>query len=180
VTSELTGEELWNLAKLGYAPHQLVMATSVYSLGVAAGIGTMFASMSRGELPQVTQLIYKARENCLELIRREAQAIGAERVIGNKLIIRELMPGLIEVVAIGTAIRPAANMVPTTPNLITQAVIVDRDSLDLSATMPAMGAAYAARMPMRGGSSALGCLIAGGMMVLTIGGSIIAMLLNHQ
>ena len=180
VTSELTGEELWNLAKLGYAPVQLVMATSVYSLGVVGGIGTMFASMSRGELPQVTQLIYKARENCLELIRREAQAVGAERVIGNKLIIRELMPGMIEVVAIGTAIRPMANMTPATPNLITQAVIVDRDTLQLGNVMPAMPA-YGAGMPMRtGAGSALGCLIAAAVTALTIGGSLLAAFLSHN
>ena len=136
VTSELTGEELWNLAKLGFAPQRLVMATSVYSLGVAAGIGTMFKSMSKGELPEVTHLVYKARENCLDLIRREAQAIGAARVIGNKLIIRELMPGLIEVIAVGTAIRQAANVTPDTPNLIPQAVIQDRDMMSLGGALP--------------------------------------------
>ncbi|MEM9073206.1 MAG: heavy metal-binding domain-containing protein [Myxococcota bacterium] len=69
VTSELTGEELWNLAKIGYQPHQIVMATSVYSLGVAAGIGALFQSIQRGELPEVTRMIYEARENCLELVR---------------------------------------------------------------------------------------------------------------
>ena len=54
---------------MGYVPHQLVMATSVYSLGVTASIGALFRSISRGELPEVTQLIYQARENALELIR---------------------------------------------------------------------------------------------------------------
>ncbi len=33
VTSELSGPELWNLAKIGLIPVRLVMATSVYSLG---------------------------------------------------------------------------------------------------------------------------------------------------
>ena len=123
VTSELSGEELWNLAQMGLVPHQLVMATSVYSLGVAAGIGSLFQSLQRGELPEVTKLIYEARENCLELIRRDATALGAERVIGNRLQIKEIGSGLVEVVAIGTAVRRADNMKPQTPQLIPQAVI---------------------------------------------------------
>jgi len=129
VTSELSGEELWNLAKIGLVPHQLVMATSVYSLGVAAGIGAMFKGIQRGELPEVTKLIYQARENCLELIRKEAVALGAERVIGNRLQIREMGSGMVEVIAIGTSVRRAPpGMEPATPNLIPQAVIVDKGS----------------------------------------------------
>jgi uncharacterized protein YbjQ (UPF0145 family) len=129
-TSELSGEELWNLARMGYAPVQLCMATSVYSLGVIGGIGTMLQGLSRGELPELTSLIYGARENCLDLLRKEAESVGAERVIGNKLSIRELAPGLIEVVAIGTAVRRLDGMEPQTPLLIPQAIIVDRDSTE--------------------------------------------------
>ncbi len=129
VTSELTGEELWSLAKMGYGPMRLLMATSVYSLGFAAGIGTLFQSMTRGELPEVTELVYRARENCLDLIRREAQSIGAERVIGNRLTIRELSPGLIEVIAIGTAVRRIANAEPATDLLIAQALTANKQSL---------------------------------------------------
>lgn len=129
VTSELSGEELWNLARIGYAPQQLVMATSVYSLGVAAGIGALFQSVQRGELPAVTRLIYEARENCLELIRREAQAIGADRVMSTRLTIREIGSGLVELVAIGTAVRKApTGMEPQSPQLIPQALILDSGS----------------------------------------------------
>jgi uncharacterized protein YbjQ (UPF0145 family) len=152
VTSELSGEELWNLAKLGYVPVQLVTATSVYSLGVAQGIGAMFKAMSRGELPEVTQLIYKARGNCLELLRREAHALGAQNVVGNKLIIKELSPGLIEIIAVGTAVRRAEGFAPQSEVLPPQAVIVDRDNMDNDA--PVFGVAnnpYAAMM--RGGGA---------------------------
>lgn len=124
-TSELSGEELWNLASLGLVPHELVMATSVYSLGVVGGIGAMLRGLSRGEIPEVTQLIYQARENAVALLHRDAERLGAERVIGNRLQIRELSPGLIEVVAIGTAVRRAEGMTPASPQLIPQAVIVD-------------------------------------------------------
>jgi uncharacterized protein YbjQ (UPF0145 family) len=130
VTSELTGEELWNLAKMGYAPVQLVMATSVYSLGVVGGLGSALRGMARGELPELTSLVYSARENCLDLIRKEAQSYGAERVIGNKLSIRELSPGLIEVMAVGTAVRKIPGIEPASPALIPQAIIVEQDSIE--------------------------------------------------
>jgi uncharacterized protein YbjQ (UPF0145 family) len=135
VTSELTGEEIWNLASLGYAPVQLLMATSVYSLGIAAGIGTRLRSVSKGELPQVTALVYRARENALELLRAEATRIGAERVIGNKLRIVELSPGLIEIMAIGTAVRRVEGMTPGTAALISQAIIVERDTIEAKRTL---------------------------------------------
>ena len=136
-TSELTGAEIFSLAQMGYAPVQLVMATSVYSLGLVGGIGASFSALAKGELRELTQLIYGARENCLSLLRQEAQSVGAERVIGNRLQIRELSPGLIEVVAVGTAVRRLQGMTPHSPSLPIQAVVRDDDSL-----------------PMRGGGSA--------------------------
>src|SRR6516162_8959360 len=69
VTSELTGEELWNLTHMGYAPLRLVLGTSVYALGLAGGISTFFRQLARGEMSAVTQLVYEARENCLANIR---------------------------------------------------------------------------------------------------------------
>lgn len=132
VTSELTGPELFSLAQLGYAPVQLVMATSVYSLGVVGGIGASFAALAKGELRELTELVYGARENCLGLLREEAESVGAERVIGNRLQIRELSPGLIEVVAVGTAVRRLAGIAPHSPALPFQAVARDDDSLVMS------------------------------------------------
>lgn len=133
VTSELTGEELWNLATLGYAPVQLVMATSIYALGAVGGLSSALKGMSRGELPELTSLIYGARANCRALLAEEAQRVGGEQVVGNRLSIRELSPGLIEVMAVGTAVRRRTDMAPVSPALIPQAIIVDRASEDLDA-----------------------------------------------
>jgi uncharacterized protein YbjQ (UPF0145 family) len=131
VTSELSGAELFSLAHLGLAPVQLVMATSVYSLGVVGGIGASFAALANGELRELTELIYGARENCLALLKEEARSVGAERVIGNRLQIRELSAGLIEVVAIGTAVRSLAGITPHSPSLPVQAIVRDDDSLSM-------------------------------------------------
>lgn len=164
VTSELSGEELWNLASIGYVPMQLVMATSVYSLGVAAGVGALFKSVQRGELPELTRIIYEARENCLELIREEAKAIGAERVMSTRLTIREIGSGLVELVAIGTAVRPASHMAPASPTLIPQALILDAGSRDREDSVQMLSAAVAPMGVARGGmrqtgSAAIGLLV---------------------
>ena len=162
VTSELTGNELWNLAKLGFAPIELVMATSVYSIGLAGSLGTLFSGMARGELDELTKLVYHARENCIELLRGEAMRLGAERVIGNRLHIRELSPGLIEVVAVGTALRRANDVAPESPQLITQAVITEVDALNIGGAGMAgvMASVEMAQAIRRRANPMVGCLVA--------------------
>ncbi|MFL6113498.1 MAG: heavy metal-binding domain-containing protein [Catenulispora sp.] len=128
VTSELTGEELWNLTKMGYVPLRLLLGTSVYALGVGGGIGAFFQGLSRGEVDGVTKLIYEARSNCLAHVQKEAGEIGADAVIGVKMFIYEIGSSFVEVMAIGTAIKKMAGMTTQTEVLIPQAVIRDRDT----------------------------------------------------
>ena len=128
VTSELTGEELWNLTKMGYGPMRLLLGTSVYSLGLTGGIGAFFKGLSRGEVSSVTQLIYKARENCLAHIETEAKEIGADAVIGTKIFIYEMGGGFVEVLAIGTAVKKMDGLSTKSPALIPQAIIRDRST----------------------------------------------------
>jgi len=128
VSSELTGEELWNLTHMGYAPLKLVLGTSVYALGLAGGIRTFFRSMSRGEVDDVTRLIYEARENCLEHIERDAKAVHADGVIGIKVYVYEIGSGLVEVLAIGTAIQKNKQVGNVTEHLLPQAIIRDRQT----------------------------------------------------
>jgi uncharacterized protein YbjQ (UPF0145 family) len=127
-TSELTGEELWNLTQMGYAPVRLVLGTSVYALGFGGGVSAFFKSFSRGEVNAVTRLIYEARENCLELIRREANDLGADAVVGTKLFVHEIGSSFVEVLAVGTAIKRNPGMGTQTSQLIPQAIIRDRDT----------------------------------------------------
>ncbi len=128
VTSELTGEELWNLTKMGYGPMRLLLGTSVYSLGLTGGIGAFFKGLSRGEVSSVTQLIYKARANCLAHIETEAKEIGADAVIGTKIFIYEMGGGFVEVLAIGTAVKKMDGLSTKSPALIPQAIIRDRST----------------------------------------------------
>jgi uncharacterized protein YbjQ (UPF0145 family) len=128
VTSELTGEELWNLAKMGYAPVRLVLGTSVYALGFGGGVSTFFKSLTRGEVNAVTRLIYEARENCLEHVRREAESVGADAVVGTKMYIDEIGGSFVEVLAIGTAVKRHPSAGTQTETLPPQAIIRDRDT----------------------------------------------------
>ena len=123
----MTAEETWNLAAIGYAPLKLVMGTAVYSLGVVGGIAAALKSFTRGEITDLTTLIYDAREHAIGLIRKEAQAIGADDVVGIRTHIHE-MGNFVEFMAVGTAVKRASNMAPQSPTLPPQAIIRDKDT----------------------------------------------------
>jgi uncharacterized protein YbjQ (UPF0145 family) len=127
VTSDLTCEEMWNLASVGLMPLKLVLGTAVYSLGLVGGVMAMFKGMARGEVSELTSLIYDAREHAIGLIRDEANAIGADDVVGITTHVHEL-GGLIEFMAIGTAVKRRAGAAPATASLPVQAVIRDKDT----------------------------------------------------
>ncbi len=127
ITSDLTCEEMWNLASLGYAPMKLVLGTAVYSLGLVGGLTAMLKSMSRGEISDLTSLIYEAREHALGMIKREAEALGADNVVGIRTHIHEL-GNLIEFMAVGTAIKKIPGITTVSPTLPPQAIIRDRET----------------------------------------------------
>lgn len=127
VTSDLTCQEMWNLANLGYAPVKLVLGTAVYSLGVVGGVMAALKSFSRGEISELTSLIYDAREHAIGLIRQEAAAIGADDVVGIKTHVHDLGK-LLEFMAIGTAIKKIPGIKTESPALPPQAIIVDKDT----------------------------------------------------
>ena len=127
VTSDLTCEEMWNLVNMGFLPLKLVMGTAVYSLGAVGGITSWFKSFSRGEISDLTTLIYDAREHAIGLIREEADDIGADDVVGIKTHIHE-MGSLIEFMAIGTAVKKFPGLTTKTPTLPPQAIINDKNT----------------------------------------------------
>ncbi len=127
VTSDLTCEEMWNLANMGYAPLKLVLGTAVYSLGLVGGLKAMFKGLVRGEISDLTSMIYDAREHAIGMVRREAEAIEADDVVGLRTHIHE-MGNLIEFMAIGTAIKKIPGVATATPTLPPQAIIKDKDT----------------------------------------------------
>ena len=127
VTSDLTNEEMWNLVHMGYLPLKLVLGTAVYSLGVVGGLKAMLSSFSRGEVNELTTLIYDAREHAIGLIRDEAAGIGADDVVGIKTHIHE-HGNLIEFMAIGTAVKKYPNVTTVNQMLPPQAIMKDKET----------------------------------------------------
>jgi len=128
VSSDMTGEELWGMTQLGYMPIKLLISTSVYSLGAIGGIKAALKGFMRGEISDLTTLIYDAREHVFDRIKREAAALAAEEVVGIKTYIVELGPSLVEIFAVGTAIRKLDGMKVATATLPAQAIIRDKDT----------------------------------------------------
>jgi uncharacterized protein YbjQ (UPF0145 family) len=128
ITSDMTNEELWNMVNIGYMPIRLVMGVSVYSLGIVGGIKSLFKSMVRGEVNVLTSLLYEAREKALDRIQADAKRHGADDVVGVKIHVYELGGGLIEFLAIGTAVKKMEGITTRTQTLIPQAIIRDRDT----------------------------------------------------
>lgn len=127
ITSDLTCQEMWNLTRMGFMPLRVVLGTGVYSLGIVGGLMAALKSFSKGEVNDLTSLIYDAREHALGLIEKEASAIGADDVVGIKTHIHE-MGGLLEFMAIGTAIKRIPDLKTENDVLPPQAIIQDKDT----------------------------------------------------
>jgi uncharacterized protein YbjQ (UPF0145 family) len=128
LTSDLTGEELWAMTALGYAPVKLLISASIYSLGVVGGLKSAFKSFTKGEINDLTTLIHDAREVAIGRLKSEADALGADEVIGAKTYIAELGGHLVEFLAIGTAVKKNGGVTVKTPALPVQAIIQDKDT----------------------------------------------------
>jgi len=57
----------------------------------------------------MAHLIYEAREKALDRIQRDAEQWGADEVVGVKTHVHDLGGGLIEFLAIGTAVKKMDN-----------------------------------------------------------------------
>jgi uncharacterized protein YbjQ (UPF0145 family) len=134
-TSDMTAEETWNVAKLGYAPLKLVLGTSVYSLGFIGGVKSTLKNLVKGEIGELTQLIYGAREQSIKKLQVQAEEIGADDVLGIKTYIYNLGSGLIEFLAIGTAVKKIDGIDTRSQQLPPQAIIRDKDTFIDTANM---------------------------------------------
>lgn len=128
ITSDLTNEEMWNVIHSGYCPIKLVLGVSVFSVGFAGGVKAMFKSFVRGEIKELTYMIYQARVRALAMIAEDAASCGADDVVGVKTYVYDFGGGVIELLAIGTAIKKMNIAPPDSVQLIPQAIIKDVDT----------------------------------------------------
>ncbi len=105
-TSDLSGQEFWLVVDKGYIPLGMVLGNCVYSMGAFRSWLANLKGAFRGEVHDVSRLMYDARELALARMQAEADALGADGVVGVDLKIEYLHGGeWMEVTAIGTAVK---------------------------------------------------------------------------
>jgi uncharacterized protein YbjQ (UPF0145 family) len=120
-TSDLSGQDFWTLIQAGYAPQGLVMGTCVYHIahrGLLSALNTIGTNV---EIEQYTEALYDARELAMSRMQAEAEALGAEGIVGVQLLSLPHRWGghTTEFFAIGTAVRPLReDHVIATPGLV--------------------------------------------------------------
>lgn len=110
-TSDLSGQDLYVLRSMGYAPVGLVMGNCVYHVAHQT-LRQFFKTVGTNvEMENYTQALYDARELAMERMQHEARKLKAEGIVG--VNIKEASHGwgshIIEYFAVGTAVvsRPA-------------------------------------------------------------------------
>ena len=101
-TSDLSVNEFALLHEAGFAPLGLVMGSSIYH------VGYQFQAWNQSqELQVLTQAMYTAREYAIARMEAEADALGADGIVGVRLDYKRYSWGedLIEFMAVGTAVR---------------------------------------------------------------------------
>ena len=116
------------MTALGYAPVKLLISASIYSLGVVGDFKSALKSFTKGEIDDLTTLIHDAREVAIDRVKSEADALGADEVVGVKTYIAELGGHLVEFLAIGTAVKKGGGVAVKTPALPVHAIVQDKDT----------------------------------------------------
>src|SRR6266404_3563995 len=78
----LSGNEIYCLAQKGWAPGNIVVGNSVYSLGFLGGLTSGFRTLAGGEVENITTLISDGRHAAIKRLEEEAQQEGAHGLTG--------------------------------------------------------------------------------------------------
>jgi uncharacterized protein YbjQ (UPF0145 family) len=80
-SSDLSGQDFWTLVRSGYRPVGFVMGNCCYYVPSSA-VNQFTGSAANVELTPYTHALYDARELAMERLQGEAEALGAEGVVG--------------------------------------------------------------------------------------------------
>lgn len=82
------------------------VASGVYatSLGFGGGISASFASLKRGEVPELTNLLLEARHVALMRAIQHTQALGANGLVNVRFDSNDVGQGCLEIHCYGTAV----------------------------------------------------------------------------
>jgi uncharacterized protein YbjQ (UPF0145 family) len=119
--SDLSGQDFWTLLRAGYRPLGFVMGNCVYNIAHQGLIQWLANSGKNIELGNYTQALFDARELAMERMQLEAEALGAEGIVGVTVEETNHTWGshILEFSAVGTAVSAIAkdHHIPT-PTLI--------------------------------------------------------------
>ncbi len=101
-TSDLSVSEYVLLGEAGFEPLGFVVGSSIYHVGLQVGRWSQ-----NQELQVLTQAMYHARELAMDRMRAEADALGADGIVGMQLRLQMYAWGenCLEFIATGTAVR---------------------------------------------------------------------------
>src|SRR6476469_2122471 len=101
-TSDLSVNEFLLVREAGFRPLGLVLGSSIYHVGFQMGRWS-----KNQELDMLSQAMYQARELAMTRMEAEADALGADGIVGVRLDIefKEFGNDLAEFIAIGTAVK---------------------------------------------------------------------------
>eukprot|EP00930_Biecheleria_cincta_P076267 TRINITY_DN63480_c0_g1_i1.p1 TRINITY_DN63480_c0_g1~~TRINITY_DN63480_c0_g1_i1.p1 ORF type:complete len:431 (-),score=82.76 TRINITY_DN63480_c0_g1_i1:218-1399(-) len=105
MTSALSEQELWSLCSQGYMPKSVVMAVSIYNMGLGNDIVNFMQNIGGGELTKFSDLVTEARKRVQQKVSEQAVLAGAEKVLGLQTEIENFAgSGCVEFFAYGTAV----------------------------------------------------------------------------
>lgn len=82
----------------------VVRGITVRSRNFFANIGAAFQTLAGGNISIYTELCEHARQEAFDIMVRHAEEIGANAIIGMRYDANEVMNGVTEVLAYGTAV----------------------------------------------------------------------------
>jgi uncharacterized protein YbjQ (UPF0145 family) len=82
----------------------VVRGISVRSRSLIGNIGAMFQTIGGGNISILTELCEKARSEAFDLLLKHADDLGANAIIAMRYDSNEVMSGVTEVLAYGTAV----------------------------------------------------------------------------
>jgi uncharacterized protein YbjQ (UPF0145 family) len=112
-TSDLSVNEFLLVKQSGFEPLGLVLGSSIYHIGFQQAMWNQSQ-----ELGVLTQAMYHARELAMTRMEEEADALGADGIVGVRLEIGRYEWGadLAEFIAVGTAVRHRGGELHRAPN----------------------------------------------------------------
>ena len=129
-TSDLSGQDLWKLARAGYRPVSLAMGACVYHIAHLSFMQALKQAGRNQEMKIYTDATYAARELALERMQAEAVERGGVGVVGARVEESNWGWGAnaIEFFAVGTAVAPMDDKATRAPLNVQEVVTFDGNS----------------------------------------------------